>query len=166
MGLLGWEFGRLRSPEPAVPTVRPVTPLPPQVANAPQSLAPEHGAAPEGQIIYKGKVLRDPKAFMLGALSGQRALRFANRGEMEKFLQRAQGRFPIMDRQDGMLSLRIRVEDPAALDELLDGGEEQGFVFPVIPPNPRGGEVQANAVPVGEGLLEWLGVRKVEMPSF
>lgn len=162
MGVLGWKFGRMQSPEPARPAFKPALPLSPPVVDAPQIAAPEQEAAPEGQIIYKGKVLRDPKAFMLGALSGQRALRFANRGAMENFLERAQGRFPIMDRKDGMLSLRIRVEDPAGLDELLDGGEEQGFVFPVIPPNPRGGEVQANAVPLGEGLLEWLGVRKVD----
>ena len=117
-------------------------------------------AADEGQIIYKGKVLRDPKAFMVGALSGQRALRFANRGALEKFLGKAGGRFSVMDRQGGLL--RIRLDDPGCLDELLDGSEEQGFIFPVMPPNPRGGEVQSNAVPLGEGLLGWLGVRNVD----
>jgi hypothetical protein len=162
MGLLGWKFGRMHFPESVGPALQPVIPALPYIPNVPQIAAPEHEAAKEGQIIYKGKVLRDPKAYMLGALSGQRALRFANRGAMERFLERAQGRFPIMERQDGMLSLRIRAEDPASLDELLDGGEEQGFVFPVIPPNPRGGEVQSSAVPIGEGLLEWLGVRKVD----
>ena len=162
-GLLGWKFGRLEPQEAARPAAAPgIGVASPSAAPAQQAKPIEQEAVDEGQILYKGKVLRDPKAFMVGALSGQRVLRFATAEALESFLKKADGRFPVMDRMDSLLALRIRTDDPAGLDAMLDGSVETGFIFPVIPPNPRGGEVQSNAVPLGEGLLAWLGVQKVD----
>jgi subtilisin family serine protease len=162
-GLLGWKFGRLEPQEAARPSPAPKIELSSPAAAQVQQQKPKEGkSVAEGQILYKGKVLRDPKAFMVGALSGQRVLRFATAEALDSFLKKSAGRFPVMDRLDALLALRVRVDDPAGLDEMLDGSVENGFIFPVIPPNPRGGEVQSNAAPLGDGLLAWLGVQKVD----
>lgn len=162
-GLLGWKFGRLEPQEATLPSSAPtIEPSSPTAAQRQQGRPTEQQAVDEGQILYKGKVLRDPKAFMVGALSGQRVLKFATAEALESFLKKSDGRFQLMDRLDAILAVRIRVDDPAGLEEILDDGVEHGFIFPVIPPNPRGGEVQSNAAPLGDGLLAWLGVQKVD----
>ena len=162
-GLLGWKFGRLEPQESARTSFTSRGEAAPRAAAEwKEAEQTQQKRADEGQIIYGGKILRDPKAFMVGALSGQRVLKFPTAEALDGFLQKTTGRVALMDRMDSLLALRIRVDDPAGLDEMLDGGIESGFIFPVIPPNPRGGEVQANAAPLGDGLLAWLGVEKVD----
>lgn len=104
----------------------------------------------------------DEDALQNGALPGQRTLRFASAEDLEKFLARAGDRVRVMDRMDALHALRIGFLDPSDLSDLLDGSEEMGFIFPAYTPNPTGGMVQDDAVPLGNKLLEWLGLNAAD----
>lgn len=105
----------------------------------------------------------DQDAEINGALSGQRSLRFASAAAMDAFLARASDRIKIMDRIDSLHALRVSFLDPAALADLLDGSEEMGYIFPVYTPNPTGGMVQDDAMPLGNQLLQWLGLAQADL---
>jgi hypothetical protein len=107
----------------------------------------------------------DIQARARGALSRQRAIRFASKEALARFLKAAEGRVEVLDQLEDLRAVRIRFGTLSDLESLLDGSEQTGFIFPVIPPNPRGGDVQQNAVPLGAGLLRWLGVENAE-PSW
>lgn len=102
---------------------------------------------------------RDDEASNAGALPGQRILVFKDQSALEAFLKRAGNRVRLLGRLDALNALRIGFSDAGELASLLGDEAEQSLVFPVdLPPPPPEGTAQAGAVPLGAGLLEWLGV--------
>lgn len=104
------------------------------------------------------KTTFDQAAVDAGALIGQRVLVFRDSAALEDFLKRHAGKFRILGRLDGLHALRIGLNDAADLAALAGEDFESSMVFPVIMPNPPEGSVQPGAVPLGAGLLSWLGV--------
>lgn len=100
----------------------------------------------------------DEEAMEAGALVGQRSLIFKSREAMEAFLARAGNRVNVMGRIDRLFALRIGFLGYGDLMALLDGSEEIGFIFPVVFPESETVGAQAGAMPMGNGLLEWLGI--------
>jgi hypothetical protein len=100
----------------------------------------------------------DPEAAALGALAGQRVLVFKDQAALLRFLERAGKGIQLLGRLDAINALRIGFSDYADLAALLDGAEEQSFIFPVNIPDLPQGSVQPGAVALGSHLLEWLGV--------
>jgi hypothetical protein len=100
----------------------------------------------------------DDEALAAGALPGQRALIFTDRAALERFLARAGDRIRVLDRLDALNALRIGFLDYADLADLLDGSEEASMIYPAYLPDPNTGTVQAGAQPIGNRLLEWLGI--------
>ncbi|MES2922157.1 MAG: S8 family serine peptidase [Verrucomicrobiota bacterium] len=102
---------------------------------------------------------RDDEATKAGALPGQRTLVFKNQAALEAFLKRMGNKVRLMGRLDALNALRVGFFDYGDLASLLDGGEEESFIFPVIvPPAPGDAAAQPGAVALGAGLLEWLGI--------
>ncbi|HEX7261226.1 MAG TPA: S8 family serine peptidase [Luteolibacter sp.] len=102
---------------------------------------------------------RDDAASNAGALPGQRILVFKDQSALEGFLKRAGDKVRLLGRLDALNALRIGFSDADELAALLGEEGEQSLVFPVdLPPPPGEGTAQAGAVPLGAGLLEWLGV--------
>lgn len=100
----------------------------------------------------------DAAAFEAGAIPGQRALVFADRAALERFLARAGDDITILGRLDSLNALRVGFLSHDALGALLDGSEESSMIFPVHLPDPQSGDVQAGALAMGNRLLEWLGI--------
>lgn len=100
----------------------------------------------------------DAYARIAGALEGQRVISFADRDALNRFLARNNGRLRILGRLDALNSLRVAFDNPGDLASLLDGDEEQSFIFPVTAPYPPEGSVQPGAVGMGNSLHEWLGI--------
>jgi hypothetical protein len=100
----------------------------------------------------------DREAQEAGALVGQRTLVFANRAAMEAFLARAGGNVNVMGRMDRLLALRVGFLNFDDLAALLDGSEEIGLIFSATFPERESVAAQPGAVPMGNGLLEWLGI--------
>lgn len=100
----------------------------------------------------------DDEAANAGALENQRILVFKDPSALSRFLERAGDRIRVTGRLDALNALSVGFSDLGDLLALLDGSEEQSFVFPVtIPELPEGG-VQPGAVALGNRLLEWLGI--------
>lgn len=100
----------------------------------------------------------DDEALEAGALLGQRALVFADREALERFLARAGDRILILGRLDALNALRVSFLNYDDLAGLLDGSEEESFIYPVVHPDPVNGQVQAGAMALGNRLLDWLGI--------
>ncbi len=100
----------------------------------------------------------DPDAENAGALQGQRILAFKDRAALEDFLKRVGSGIRLLGRLDALNALRIGFSDYDELLALMDGSEEQSFVFPVYTPVPKDGSVQDGAVALGNNLLKWLGI--------
>jgi hypothetical protein len=100
----------------------------------------------------------DFNALAQNAIPGQRALLFADKAAMERFLAAAGNRIRILDRLDALNALRVGFDDPADLAGLLDDKDTDSFIFPVSAPPPPQGTVQPGAVPLGGQLHEWLGI--------
>ncbi len=105
----------------------------------------------------------DNDALEAGAVPGQRALAFSSLDALEAFLKRAGSRVSVLGRMDGLKALRIGFLNPDDLADLLDGSEDQGYIFPAYTPNPSGGVVQDDAVPLGNQLLAWLGLTSMDV---
>jgi len=101
---------------------------------------------------------QDKLAVESGALPGQRILVFKDLQDLEDFLKKAGDRIRVLGRLDALNALRIGFGDPDALADLLDGSQEESLIYPVDVPVPGDGSAQAGAVPLGPGLLEWLGI--------
>lgn len=92
----------------------------------------------------------------LGAISGQRTLTFTDGDAMNRFLASLEGMgIEVLGSIEGLNSLHLRVRDAAELDDLLDGSEEIGYIFPAYIPGQ--GSVQTGARPFGNQYLPWLG---------
>lgn len=100
----------------------------------------------------------DEEALLAGALQGQRILVFKDQAALTRFLERAGDKIRLMGRLDALNALRIGFSDYGDLASLLDGDEEESFVFPVISPSPGEGSVQPGAVALGSALRAWLGI--------
>jgi len=100
----------------------------------------------------------DNEALEAGAIPGQRALVFADRAALERFLARAGDRISVLGRIDALNALRIGFLNYDDLAGLLDGTEESSMIFPAYLPDPETGTVQAGAQAMGNRLLEWLGI--------
>lgn len=100
----------------------------------------------------------DAAAVRVGALEGQRVLVFKDQAALADFLAKAGDRVRLMGRLDALNALRIGFSDYGDLAALLEGNEEESFVFPVSAPIPPEGTVQPGALALGNHLLEWLGV--------
>jgi hypothetical protein len=100
----------------------------------------------------------DEEATRAGALPGQRVLVFKDAAAMQRFLARAGDSIRLLGRLDALNALRVGFLNPDDLAGLLDGDEESSLIFPVDIPSPGDGSAQAGAVPLGAGLLEWLGI--------
>jgi len=100
----------------------------------------------------------DREAQEAGALVGQRTLVFANRAAMEAFLARTAGKVNVMGRLDRLSALRVGFLNYEDLAALLDGSEEIGLIFSATFPESESVSAQPGAVPMGNGLLEWLGI--------
>ncbi|RYD27820.1 MAG: hypothetical protein EOP87_20570, partial [Verrucomicrobiaceae bacterium] len=101
---------------------------------------------------------RDDEAASAGALQGQRVLAFKDRDALEEFLRRAGDKVRVMGRLDALNALRVGFLNPDDLASLLSGDEESSLIYPVDAPAPIDASAQAGAVPLGAGLLEWLGI--------
>ncbi len=102
--------------------------------------------------------LRDDSAARIGAIEGERVIMFANVDELNRFLQRAGGLVEVVNRVDDLAALRIRFSQWSRIAGLLGEGNRADYIFPIVLPNPQGGDVSPNATPLGSGLLSWLGV--------
>jgi len=100
----------------------------------------------------------DREAQEAGALVGQRTLVFANRAALEAFLARAGSRVNVMGRLDSLFALRVGFLNYDDLASLLDGSEEIGMIFSAVFPESETVAAQPGAVPMGNALLEWLGI--------
>ena len=101
---------------------------------------------------------RDSDAALAGALEGQRVLVFKDQDALNRFLKRAGDGIRLLGRLDALNALRVGFSDYDDLAGLLDGEEEESFIFPVYDPAPPEGTVQSGAVALGNQLLEWLGI--------
>jgi hypothetical protein len=99
----------------------------------------------------------DMAALKNGALLGERSLVFKDRAAMERFLAK-KGNIRILDRIDTLNALRVGFDNTSDLARLLDGDEEESFIYPVSAPPPPQGTVQPGAVALGGALHEWLGI--------
>jgi hypothetical protein len=153
--LIGWQLGRLaggkgRLAETSQSSERPtITPANASLSGNSESRKPAFQA--------------DEEALDAGALPGQRTLRFATAADLEAFLARAGDRVRVMDRIHGLNILRVGFLNPTDLHDFLDGSEEMGFIYPAYTPRPSGGMVQADAVPLGNQLLKWLGLDSADL---
>jgi hypothetical protein len=100
----------------------------------------------------------DVEAALAGALEGQRVLLFKDQAALARFLDKMGDRVRLMGRLDALNALRVGFADYDDLLAMLNGEEEQSFVFPVSDPGPREGTVQPGAVALGNHLLDWLGI--------
>ena len=100
----------------------------------------------------------DAEASKVGAFEGQRVLVFKDPAALSRFLDKMGDRVHLMGRIDALNALRVGFSDYDDLLALLDGDEQQGFIFPVSAPPPVQGSVQPGAVAMGNRLLDWLGI--------
>lgn len=100
----------------------------------------------------------DSEAAKAGALEGQRVLVFKDQAALARFLERMGDQIHLLGRLDALNALRVGFADYADLLAMLDGGEEESFIFPVNDPSPGEGTVQPGAVALGNRLLDWLGI--------
>jgi hypothetical protein len=135
---------------------------PRDAASSDERALPRALADDRGPVFRSGdrraRFRQDSAAVEAGALPGQRALVFADRAALERFLARAGSDITILGRLDALNALRVGFLDYNALAALLDGSEESSMIFPVNLPDPEPGNLQAGAIPLGNGLLEWLGI--------
>ena len=91
-----------------------------------------------------------------GAIPGERTVTFANDEAMARFLASLEGTgIRVIGSMRGLSTLRLAVSNASALEDLLDGSEEIGFIFPAEIPGQ--GSVQPGAVAFGSQYLPWLG---------
>jgi len=153
MGFLGFWLARTAVPQPVatqIPQKKPALNAQPSVADEPP---------PQFRSAIREKVFRtDTEADAAGALLGQRVLVFKDQAALEDFLKKAGTKLTIMGRLDALNALRVAFLNADVLAGLLDGTEEISMIFPIQIPTNAEGTAQAEAVPLGANLLEWLGI--------
>lgn len=101
---------------------------------------------------------RDLDAMAAGALLGQRVLVFADKDAMNRFLAKLGNGVNLLGKLDALNALRVGFGNHDDLAALLEGNEEESFIFPVNAPAPPEGTVQPGAMALGGRLLDWLGI--------
>jgi hypothetical protein len=99
----------------------------------------------------------DMAAIQDGAIPNQRVIVFKDKAALEAFLAKLGNGVNLLGRLDKLNALHVGFGSEDDLLGLLDGTEETGMVYPVNIPE-IGAGAQAGAVPLGNGLLDWLGV--------
>lgn len=151
--MFGYWLARTAAPEPVA---RVKTPVP---ENGPVRSVIVDDEAPRFRSGDRPPVFRrDDEAAEAGALPGQRVLAFKDRAALEDFLKRAGDKVRIMGRLDALNALRVGFLNADDLAALLSGEEESSLIYPVDAPSPVDASAQAGAVPLGAGLLQWLGI--------
>lgn len=123
--------------------------------------APRQGIEePEPELRSRNRPAFEPdmEAHNANAIVGQRSLVFRDRAAMNAFLAKAGNKIRIMGRIDALNALRVSFLNIADLNDLLDGTEQTGMIFPVFLPENESVAAQAGAVPMGNSLLGWLGI--------
>lgn len=92
-----------------------------------------------------------------GALPNQRVIAFQDKAALDAFLARLGNGVDLLGRLDKLNALHVGFGNEDELLALLDGTEETGYIYPVNIPE-FGAGAQAGAAPLGDGLLDWLGV--------
>lgn len=105
---------------------------------------------------------RDHDALEAGAVANERVIAFASQEALEAFLRRAGDGIRVLGRLDALHALRVGFADADALASLLDGDEELSMIFPVEIPPPGNVGAQPGAVPLGNGLMAWLGIEGMD----
>ncbi len=100
----------------------------------------------------------DHDAIAAGAIEGERVILFKSRETLERFLARMGEDLRLLGRLHALNAIRIGFSNIDDLSRLLDGDESLAMIFPVTTPPLPEGSVQAGAVALGGGLLDWLGV--------
>ncbi len=91
-----------------------------------------------------------------GAIPGQRTVTFSDAEAMRRFLASLEGTgIRVLGSIDSLNTLRLAAANASELDDLLDGSEEIGYIFPAQIPGQ--GSVQPGAVAFGSQYLNWLG---------
>jgi hypothetical protein len=99
----------------------------------------------------------DMAAINNGAIPNQRVIVFKDRATLEAFLAKLGNGMNLLGRLDKLNALHVGFGSEDDLLALLAGTEETGFIYPVNIPE-IGTGAQAGAAPLGNGLLDWLGV--------
>jgi len=99
----------------------------------------------------------DMAAINDGALPNQRVIVLKDKVALEAILVKLGNGVNLLGRLDKLNALHIGFGNEDDLIALLDGTEETGFIYPVNIPEFSTGP-QAGAVPLGNGLLDWLAV--------
>ncbi|MEG3976428.1 S8 family serine peptidase [Microcoleus sp. herbarium8] len=153
MGFLGFWLAKSAVPKPlATPSSqqKPEAKVQPIVVDDPP---------PQFRKATREKVsLADSEADAAGALVNQRVIVFKDQAALEDFLRKAGNKLTVMGRLDALNALRIAFLNADVLAGLLDGSEEMSMIFPIQIPSNGEGTAQADAVPLGSSLLEWLGI--------
>lgn len=151
-GAGGWLLTRTTIPEaPSAP--------PREASSGPKK--PAYDPAPKDSKTGKRDpaLVRDSAAAEAGALQNQRSLRFDSREALEAFLAAAKGKgIAILGSIDRLNALHVGFLSLDDLNSLLDGTEDNSFIFPVSLPTPGTEAAQEGAVGFGESLLSWLGI--------
>jgi len=150
---LGYWLAGTAAPKPVVKDSRG------EAVQNPKRTGMEDEAAPKFRREVRGPAFKsDVEATAAGALRNQRVLVFKDQAALEAFLKRAGEKISVIGRLDALNALRIGFSNVDDLASLLDGDQQASLVFPVdVPELPNGG-VQKDAVALGAGLLEWLGI--------
>ncbi len=99
----------------------------------------------------------DMAAINDGAIPNQRVIVFKDQAALKAFLAKLGNGVNLLGRLDKLNALHVGFGNEDDLLGLLDGSEETGLVYPVNIPEIGTGP-QAGAAPLGNGLLDWLGV--------
>jgi hypothetical protein len=153
VGLLGYWLAGTAMPEPEVRQASAVSSGPAMAKIQPDE-PPVRFRKEDRATDFRG----DEEATRAGALPGQRVLAFKDAAALQRFLDRAGDKIRLLGRLDALNALRVGFLNPADLAALLDGDEESSLIFPVDVPVPGDGSAQTGAVPLGAGLLDWLGI--------
>jgi subtilisin family serine protease len=153
IGVLGWQVGTKASRESR-----------PRALEKPGPVVPLRRIVPPAPLAMKsGRDLEvsgfDTEALDNEALPGERVLRFRNSEALRRFLASLDGTgLRVLGTIASLNAVRIGFDDISALENLPDDTAEQGFVYPVYVPKPPSAEAQPDAIALGRGLLESLGV--------
>lgn len=99
----------------------------------------------------------DMTAINDGAIPNQRVIVFNDKAALEAFLSKLGNGMNLLGRLDKLNALHVGFGNEDDLLAMLDGTEETGLIYPVNIPE-IGAGAQAGAAPLGNGLLDWLGV--------
>lgn len=93
-----------------------------------------------------------------GAIPNQRVLSFSDSSSLEAFIARLGVGVNLLGRIDKLNAVLVGFGNEDDLRGLLDGSEDESYIFPVRIPDFEVVGAQDGAVPLENGLLRWLGV--------